>query len=78
MARAPARLAPLIKIWLRRLELSLVTSASPSRPRARKPRLTKNTKKFGHQPGLDDGPSLSELHYYAAITRSCRRLRQLC
>jgi hypothetical protein len=33
-------------------------------------------KKLGHQPDLDDGPSLSELRYCAAITRFCRRFRR--
>jgi hypothetical protein len=52
------------------LRFSLVTLAS------RTPRQMTIAKKSGHQPDLDDGPSLSELRYYAAITRLCRRLRR--
>ena len=82
MARAPARLAPEIKVLLRRFGNCSLTSASPYNGPALLMEPGIQRKKFwAITLALDDGPNLSELRRYATIsrfgTRFCRRLRRL-
>src|SRR5579862_3317003 len=73
MARAPARLAPPIRAWLRNLGSGSLTLRSsqdlsvtdggkkPCHSKSRLPRKAAATKTKGHHPDLDDGPNFSEV-----------------
>jgi hypothetical protein len=65
MARAPARLAPPIKVWLRSFAKASATLCSSQNSASQKGGLQSGEKvppkTEGHHPDLDDGPNFSEI-----------------